>query len=198
MLFKPPHLSSVECPPPSSTISLPIINYFIKHLTILSYIFLVVLAILICIHIKLISFIFGLVNVSSLVTRLRTKIINVYMSPVVVFPSTRMLCLMSLPFLFSLLCPLSPFIPTPLPPILISTSLLPSIVSVLSSHAGPTIDFSSPPPPSLHTLSLPPPPAPADESSFSSSLSSASPSPPPIRTYHIVTRAQNNIRTPKV
>jgi len=44
MLFKPPHFSSKECPTPSSIIYLPIRNYFIKHLTIFLYEFLVVLA----------------------------------------------------------------------------------------------------------------------------------------------------------
>jgi len=65
MLSKLSYFSSIECPAPSSIIYLPTRNYFIKHLSTFPYVFLVVLAILICVHTKLISLIFGLVNVSS-------------------------------------------------------------------------------------------------------------------------------------
>ena len=65
MLSKPSHCSSIECPPPSSKISPPNKNYFIKYLNTFPYAFLVVFAILICVHTKLISLIFGPVNMSS-------------------------------------------------------------------------------------------------------------------------------------
>ena len=120
------------------------------------------------------------------------------MSPLVVLTSLEMLCSMNLPFLSSLLCPLSPPTPTPSLPILISTSLLPSIVPVASSHESPTIDSSPPPlPPPSHTPSPLPPPTPTDES-FSSSSSASSASPPPTRTHHMVIRTQDNTRTLKV
>jgi len=67
--------------------------------------------------------------------------------------------------------------------------------SSLFSLVSPTIDSFSPPLPSLsHTPSPPPPLAPADES-FSSSSFSGSPSPLSIRTQHMITRTQDNIRT---
>ena len=65
MLFKPPYFSSIECPPPSSIFYLPARFYFIKHQTIFPYEFLIVLSTLICVHTKLISLIFGPLNVSS-------------------------------------------------------------------------------------------------------------------------------------
>ena len=65
MLSKRLYFSSIECPPQSSIIFLPTRNYFIKHLTTFPYEFLVVLATLICVHIKLISLVFSPVNVSS-------------------------------------------------------------------------------------------------------------------------------------
>jgi len=65
MLFKTLHFLSIEFPPPSAIIYLPTRNYFIKHLPTFPYEFLVVLATLICVHTKLISLVFGPVNVSS-------------------------------------------------------------------------------------------------------------------------------------
>ena len=65
MLFKLPYFSTIECPSPSSIIYLPTKNYFIKYLTTFPYEFLVVLATLICVHTKLISLVFGPLNVSS-------------------------------------------------------------------------------------------------------------------------------------
>ena len=72
---------------------------------------------------------------------------HIYISRDVVFDKS------FFPFQFPL-SSLSP--PTLMPSSLISifTSLLPSIVSVPSSHVGPTIDSSSPPPPPHHILLL--------------------------------------------
>jgi len=62
MLSKLPHFSLIEWPPPSSISYLPTRNYFIKHMTIFPYEFLIVLATLICVHTKPISLVFNLVN----------------------------------------------------------------------------------------------------------------------------------------
>jgi len=72
---------------------------------------------------------------------------RIYISKDVVFDES------SFPFQSSL-SSLSPPTPTLSPQIPISTSLLPSIVPVLSSSAGLTIDSSPPPPPPPYILLL--------------------------------------------
>jgi len=198
MLSKLPHFPLVEYPPPVLYNLSPYLKLFHKAPDYLS------LRIFVCPcypYLRLYQthkFSFRSSQCVFLGYSLRIKVINICMSPLVVFRSPGMLCSTNLLFVSSLLCPLSLHTPTPSPLIPISMSLLLSIVPVLFSHTGPTIDPSPPPlPPPLHTPSPSAPPAPADES-FSSSSSSGSPSPPPIRTHHTVTRTQDNTRTPKV